>query len=311
MSTLTAHPQTALSHEAHPVLTPEQVRFFETNGFLSLDQIVTKEEVQKCRSILDDLFRKRAGEKEGALFDTMAADSADTVPKSLELTNPMNYSSELRKTNYVRNATSLAKQLLGDGAKLASDMVILKPAELGVGTPWHQDEAYRDPRFDYHELTLWLPLQDVGLNSGCMEFIPGSHKQGIHPHRSPQNDARIHAIECAQDLSDMEIVACPLPAGGCTLHHGRTLHCTTMNRAPIARYAFILVFHIPPTPNDGNRTFSWLAEKQSARKDLKRNWILHGGVFVLAWRKFRRGDLWDLAGIRYSVKQGLRAIRKR
>jgi hypothetical protein len=180
-----------------------------------------------------------------------------------------------------------------------------------MGTPWHQDEAYRDPRFDYQELTIWMSLQDVSQDSGCMSFIPGSHRKGIFGHRSPGNDAHVHALECCEDLSTMSVVSCPLPTGGCTLHHGRTLHCTSTNHSLIPRYAYILVFHIPPTPAREHRSFPWLAEKKSAEKARKRAWLLRGGALVIAWRKFRRGDLWDIAGIRYGIKRGLSALRKR
>jgi hypothetical protein len=31
----------------------------------------------------------------------------------------------------------------------------------GAATPWHQDEAFRDPAYDYAEITIWMPLQAV------------------------------------------------------------------------------------------------------------------------------------------------------
>jgi ectoine hydroxylase-related dioxygenase (phytanoyl-CoA dioxygenase family) len=301
----------AATQRSQALLTAEQLQFYEANGFACLDQIASREEVLTIRSILEDLFRKRAGEKEGALFDTLASNSGPSVQKSIQITNPMNYSATLRHLECVQRAASLAKQILGDAAKLNGDFVISKPAEVGMGTPWHQDEAYRDPGFDYQEVTIWISLQDVSQDSGCMAFIPGSHKKGIYDHRSPGNDARVHALECScEDLSTTSAISCPLPAGGCTLHHGRVLHCTHMNRSTNPRYAYILVFHLPPTPAREVRNFPWLAEKKSAEKLRKRAWLLRGGVFTVAWRKFRRGDLGDFAGIRYGIKRGLSAMRK-
>jgi ectoine hydroxylase-related dioxygenase (phytanoyl-CoA dioxygenase family) len=299
------------TQRGYALLTDNQKRSYEMNGFACLDRITSREEVLKIRSILEDLFRKKAGEKEGDLFDTLATNGGVTGQKSLQITNPMNYSADLRNLEFVRIATGLAKQILGDGAKLTGDFVILKPAKQGLGTPWHQDEAYRDPRFNYRELTIWMSLQDVAQDSGCMSFIPGSHRTGIYSHRSAGNDAHVHALECSEDLSKMSVVSCPLPTGGCTLHHGRTLHCTNTNRSLVPRYAYILVFHIPPTPAHVHRSFPWLEEKKSAERARKRAWLLRGGAFVIAWRKFRRGDLWDIAGIRYGIKRGISALRKR
>ena len=53
---------------------------------------------------------------------------------------------------------------------------ILKPARIGGATPWHQDEAYWDPRYAHRAVSIWLALQPATLENGCMRFIAGSHR---------------------------------------------------------------------------------------------------------------------------------------
>ena len=71
----------------------------------------------------------------------------------------------------------------------------------------------------YNEISIWMPLQPVDTSSGCLEFIPGSHRERVLRHASPSNDPRIHALMCVDNFDETKAVPCPLPAGGCTIHH--------------------------------------------------------------------------------------------
>jgi len=161
---------------------------------------------------------------------------------------------------------------------------LCKPAVDGAATPWHQDEAFKDPKYDYSEISFWMALQPVNEVNGCMEFIPGSHQVGVLPHRSPNDDPRIHAIECFEGFDHADAVACPLPAGGCTLHTGRTLHGAGPNRSNAPRYAYVLIFHVPPQPAQGQKNFPWLQDKKTARMERRKSWEEGAGKYVTIWR---------------------------
>jgi len=231
---------------------------------------------------------RRAGEKEGSFFDTMEGSTSRGVLRSIQINNPSLYHRQLLETNYVRNATRIAHQLLSPQCFLLSDFLLLKPANVGAGTPWHQDESYSDPEYDHAQLTFWMPLQDVGPQDGCMIYLPGSHLMGVLQHRSVNNDPRTHAFECAVSFNDEQSVRCPLPAGGCVVHGQRTLHCSTNNVSDVDRYAYLLTFGVSPTLSKNPRKAPWLEQRQSAEQLKKRAWMLRGGVFLLLLRKIRK-----------------------
>src|SRR5271169_6023727 len=157
-------------------LAPEQVQFFNDNGYLHLNRITTVEEAREIRAALKELFDKRAGEKEGAFADLVAgADHAGEL-SSPQILNAVNSLPRLHKTQCFQNALHLAKQLLGEKARSFFDLAILKDPRVGAATPWHQDEAFRDPNFEYRELTVWVALQDVAADGGCLQFIPKSNQ---------------------------------------------------------------------------------------------------------------------------------------
>jgi hypothetical protein len=138
-----------------------------------------------------------------------------------------------------------------------------------------------------------MPLQPVDEVNGCMTFIPGSHRQGILRHGNPNNDPRIHAVECIEGFDPAEAVSCPLPAGGCTIHSGRTLHAAGPNRSDQPRFAYVLIFHTPPEPAQNPKSFPWLKDKNTARMHRTKRWLQQGGKFMILWRVFRNKELND------------------
>jgi hypothetical protein len=128
-------------------------------------------------------------------------------------------------------------------------------------------------------------------------------------HQPVNNDPRAHAFECIEQFSKEQGVACPLPAGGCSIHGPRTLHCTGNNVSGIDRYAYILIFGVPPTPVNEPRSFPWLDQRKNAHRQAKRAWLLRGGIFVLLKRKWQRGELRGMAMVRYSLARGIKVLR--
>jgi hypothetical protein len=272
-----------------------QLAEFRERGFVAMDHFTSEADVVYIRGVIERLFHTRAGHNEGAHFNFAGADDDPDAPQFPQILVPCNYEEGLRKTALYRQGFEIARQLLGPEAQFIGDHTLNKPAINGPETPWHQDEAFRDPNFDYEEISIWVPLQDVGEANGCMQFIPGTHRAALLPHRSPNNDRRAHALECCGGFDLRDAVSCPLPAGGCTIHTGRTLHGTGPNHASAARLAYVLNFGIPPRPAVHPRTFPWLEEKETARLERKRAWMRRGGVFVKAWRLLKRTEPKDYA----------------
>ncbi|GLK68718.1 phytanoyl-CoA dioxygenase family protein [Hansschlegelia plantiphila] len=257
-------------------------------GFLSIQRITDDDDVAHIRRICDALLDRKAGYEEGQHFNLVGANDEDG-PQLTQLLNPRTYAPELVRTRFYANALALARDLLGPEARLEFDHIIRKPAFDGAVTPWHQDEAFRDPAFDYANVSIWMPLQAVDENNGCMAFIPGTGDGEILPHRSPNGDGSVHALECYAGFDPAAAVACPIPAGGCTVHTGRTVHGAGANSSAVPRYAYILVFDLPKQARTTSRAFPWLEAKQTPQMVRQRAWSRSAtGLAVRAARKIRR-----------------------
>ena len=280
----------ATAAETVPILSAADIDSFHEQGFLTVPQVSPPEEVAALRGIFERLFAQRAGRAEGAQFDMVTHDEDDAAPKLSQIIKPANFAPELLRTQFRVNALAVARRLLGANAIQVSEHAILKPAGQGAATPWHQDEAFRDAGFEYEQVSIWMPLQEATVENGCMQYVPGTHRVGVLDHRSPGDDPRIHALECSGEFNAADAVACPLPAGGAAIHHGRTLHYAGPNRTNTARYAYVLMFEAPPKPATKPRDFHWNRNKQTASLQRRGRWRRRGGAFVVLWRKMR-GEL--------------------
>jgi len=134
---------------------------------------------------------------------------------------------------------------------------------------WHQDEAYWAPDLEYNSISIWVPLQEVTLENGCMHFIPGSHKLEVAAHRPIGQDSSIHGLE-AEQVDASHAVACPVAAGGATIHHCRTFHYAGPNHTKNPRLAYINGFATPPKQRAISRDFYWKDSRQTLRDERRR-----------------------------------------
>lgn len=291
-------------------LSSSQTTFFREQGYLRLDQVVEPHEVEALKGLLQTLFAAGAGYNEGAQFDLVGSDDSVTQPMLPQIINPSNYARELLRSSFFKTASEIAHQLLGPHARFSDDHVLMKPAKTGAATPWHQDEAFRDPRYETREISIWLALQPVDRRNGCMEFIPGSNLGEVLPHRSPNGNSSVHALECFDGFDAEAAVPCPLPAGGCTIHSGRTLHFAGPNLSDLPRYAYVLIFNLPPLPVRESRDFPWLADRQTQHAERNRRWRSHGGFAVEAVRWVRKLDPRDFQRLLYDVRRARAAVAR-
>src|SRR5581483_3137596 len=89
-------------------------------------------------------------------------------------------------------------------------------------------------------------------------------RREVLPHHPIGHDPRISGLEVDNpDELAMYSVACPLPAGGATIHHSRTLHFTAPNHSNAPRRAYILIFGTPPKPRAVGRDFYWQTQQKT------------------------------------------------
>jgi non-heme Fe2+,alpha-ketoglutarate-dependent halogenase len=113
---------------------------------------------------------------------------------------------------------------------------------------WHTDTFYYG--FEPAEtVTAWLPFNDANLESGCIKYIPGSHKQQtVHEIIADDNNL-VQQGQNALNVPVETAVDAILKAGQVVLHHESVVHGSGPNNANHARIGFS-IHYIAPTARE-------------------------------------------------------------
>ena len=137
---------------------------------------------------------------------------------------------------------NLAQALLGEPAACDQPEWFNKPPGTNHVTPPHQDNYYfclAPPSV----LTIWLALDSVDAENGCLRYVAGSHLRGYRPH------ARSKVLGFSQGITDFSAEdftrerAIFMQPGDVVVHNGMTIHRADANHSPTRnRRSFALVF---------------------------------------------------------------------
>lgn len=157
-----------------------------------------------------------------------------------------------------------AETLLGEPASVHGVEWFNKPPATQHITPPHQDNFYfclTPPLV----LTMWLALDVVDDENGCMRYIPGSHRQGIRPHARTKTLGFSQGIADYSDADRNREAAIHAQPGDLLIHHGNTIHTAHANRSTTRhRRSFAMVFQAHTCRRDeaAFQRYSQAAEKQ-------------------------------------------------
>ena len=130
---------------------------------------------------------------------------------------------------------SLAESLLGGPVELEPPFVLNKPAGTTSATPPHQDNyLYREkvsgsqlPRI----LNMWLALDPMDDENGCLRFVRGSHRHGARSHTPTELFGFAHAVNDYGPRDEALEVPIHLQPGDLSCHHGDLIHRAEPNRS--------------------------------------------------------------------------------
>ena len=214
-------------------LTNRQIQQFREVGYVAVPRFYDAREVRALQAEVERLKRI------GKLRNVATAGDGKTPASSarnLQLCPMFNHSRLYRAVPFDPKVVNAISRLIGDPFILHLDQIFLKPGGDGIGTNWHQDNAYFKIRDPVRGTAMWIAAHDATIANGTMHVIPGSFKEQYEHARDPMSD---HHIRCSPDESRQ--VPIELPAGGVLFFCYGTAHCTKANTT--ARERAGLAFH--------------------------------------------------------------------
>ncbi len=131
---------------------------------------------------------------------------------------------------------------------------IIGPNILCWASSFFTKEA-KDPAFiSYHQdltywglepadiITAWVALSPATIESGCMKFVPESHKHEVLPHNDTFAEQNLlsRGQEVAVEVDEDEAAHVILQPGEMSLHHVKLVHGSEPNRSDDRRIGFAI-----------------------------------------------------------------------
>lgn len=211
------------------MLSPEQIQFYNDQGYLMVENVVTPEQLLTLQTITAELIEASGKVTESnEVYDLDEGHSA-VSPRLTRIKLPHKqhpYFDEILKRSGV---TEVLRDLLGEHANLITAKLNTKAPGGGAAVEWHQDWAFY-PHTNDDLLAVGLMLDDVALENGPLQVIPGSHRGPVLSHQ--MNGVFCGAIDPDDPDFDLtKAVTLTGKAGSMTVHHCRTLHGSSPNRS--------------------------------------------------------------------------------
>ncbi len=227
-----------------PVDPDQLLQDYERDGVVIVREFFSPDEVAAVRAELDRYIREDLADKP----PDAATREADGVTVRnlwrLEQHNPA-----LRRLAERDDIRTLVAPLVGGDPVLAAVETFNKPARIGSGVPYHQDNAYfcQSPP---DMLTVWVAIDPVTEANGPVYYVNGSHREGVLP--TKPSGVRGNSIGLAfPPDTPLSAQRCALLApGDASIHHCNTVHHSAPNTTEVSRLGFLLVFRGRHTRSD-------------------------------------------------------------
>lgn len=214
---------------------------FEHDGYVALAGFLSSKEVAELQTTVENFIAHKVKNlpREQVFYEDLAR--PDTLKQIQQL---FAHDDFFHKLMFGGKVEQLAELLL-KGPVVGNNMQYFnKPPEIGKATPPHQDGYYFMLR-PCEAVTMWLALDEVDEENGCVRYVRGSHRRGMRPH------GRTHTLGFSQGVTDYgtpedlaEEVAFPAQPGDLLVHNAMTIHRADGNRSPTrTRRALGFIFY--------------------------------------------------------------------
>ena len=214
------------------ILDAEHIRSYRERGYLVPPYRLPESVLVEMRNAFDRLLARNPDLPSDVMLQPhMEIPAAQGVKGSKEWV----------KFAKIPEILDIVGQLIGEDLILWGMTVFGKPAKLGKATPWHQDgDVY--PVHPLETLTVWIALVDATPQNGCMQFIPGSHKQRkVFSRHVEENENLTVNIACdPEHFNESTAENLELEAGQISLHDIYMIHRSTANTSGKRRAAVVM-----------------------------------------------------------------------
>lgn len=251
-------------------LTKEEWQTYAEQGFLHLGKVLSDSELAGLQQRIDEIMLGTAPLDYDQMLmqlDSMTGEHKDLGKQT------MGHKGATRNYRKIQNLEldplylayiqsplmrEICESIYGKETSISifRAMFMNKPAGHGTFLPWHQDrwsDLDQDPL-----ITVWTALDPATKANGCVQILPGSHKDGL---LNPDHPSGFVSEEQADVvLKDAQPIFLELEAGEAALLHNWTLHSSDTNTTEISRRALSVCYMDGSTRSRSGQTFPTIFE---------------------------------------------------
>ncbi len=210
-------------------LTEVQKAAYEANGYLLVENRIPEDWLAKIHAEIarfeDEAATMTASNDRLDLEDSHTAED----PRLRRIKLPHTISDVFHELMLSDHVLAPARDLIGPNLRLHTSKLNMKSAGYGAAVEWHQDYAFY-PHTNDDILAIGICIDDMAEENGPLMVFPGSHRGPVFDHHVDGVFAgAMLPEENGLDMAD----AVPLtgPAGSISIHHGRIVHGSALNRS--------------------------------------------------------------------------------
>lgn len=227
---------------------------FDCQGYVFLPQFLNTDEVEELRREIERYVKEVVPRIPPRDIYFEVKSQPDTIKQLVRMNQ---YDSFFEKLILGDRFVKLAELLL-DSTVMGKNMQWFnKPTGFSRATPPHQDGYYfmLEPN---EAVTMWLALDEITEENGCVRYVTGSHLCGMRSHQ------RTDTLGFSQGISDYRVkdarkeVAVSARPGDLLVHHSLMIHRADANKSTRKRRALGLVYYSTNAKEDSKRVQEYM-----------------------------------------------------
>jgi len=219
------------------MLNREQLLQYNTEGYTMIPKFVSHVEVEAILAEIEKI-------KGGATVAHHNAERLEMEPnqgpegKSVRrIYEPCTYYAWFRSFSESPNTLHVLEQLVGPDVCFHYSKLNMNPPHLGSIVEWDQDLTYY-PHSNTDCVTVLVYLNDADRSNGCLQIIPGAHRQRVLDHTTDG----LFQGKVTEAIDPSKAVFVEGKAGSAIFMHCLTPHSSAPNRSSKPRTTLILAY---------------------------------------------------------------------
>ncbi len=224
------------------------VERFQEDGFVVLENALTDSQLSSLNSELSMWVEESRGNEKpyGKImdgrprFDLEVDTHSSESPALRRITSPAEISQVCLDVVKDNKALDLVSEIFSPNIKHWTNKINLKLPGSGTEVKFHQDFPY-EPHSNEDIMTVLFFLDDVTLENGPLEVVPGTHNGPLH---SLWHDGIFTGAVSAEIEVECKTkaISCVGKAGTACLMHSKLLHGSKPNNSKSSRNLFIVSY---------------------------------------------------------------------